>query len=98
MTHPYEQEATAWVATEVERLRSLSYADLLALMSQPPEHRPMEASDGKALGLETHIFWDDRKGQDLRVIVDVWDWTKRFARPIAKQDFIRAPDGSFVGE
>jgi hypothetical protein len=93
VAHRYEQEAAAWVATEIARLRNLSYGDLLALKSQPAEHWPMETADGKTLGMETQIFWDDGKRQNLRVIVDVWD-----SRRIAGNSFIRAPDGSFVGE
>jgi len=47
--------------------------------------------------VETQVFWDDRERQDLRVMVDVWDPSKRLSRSIAKADFIRAPEGSFVG-
>jgi hypothetical protein len=97
LTHPYEHEAATWVVSEIERLRSLSYGDLRALESQR-EHRPMETADGSTLGLETQVFWDDRQRQNLRVMVDVWDPSKRISRSIAKDDFIRAPDGSFVGE
>jgi len=95
---PHAQEAAMWVATEIERLRSLSYDDLMRRQEQP-EHRPVETSDGKRLILETQIFWDDRKRQNLRVLVDVWDPAKRVSLgSITKDDFIRAPDGSFVGE
>lgn len=97
MSRPYEQEAAGWVATEIERLRNLPYDDLLALEGQR-EHRPMETADGKTLGLETQVFWDDRERRNLRVMVDVWDPSKRVSRSIEKDDFIRAPDGSFVGE
>jgi hypothetical protein len=97
VVHPYEQEAAAWVSAEIERLRNLSYDDLLALEGQR-EHRPMETTDGKTLGLETQIFWDDRERRNLRVVVDVWDPSKRISRSIVTNDFIRAPDGSFVGE
>jgi hypothetical protein len=97
VTHPHEQEAASWVANEIKRLRNLSYDDLLALEGQR-EHRTMEATDGTTLGLETQIFWDDRERQNLRVMVDVWDPSKRISRSIVTHDFIRAPDGSFVGE
>jgi hypothetical protein len=97
VTHPHEQEAASWVATEIERLRNLSYDDLLALEGQR-EHRPMETTDGTTLGLETQVFWDDRERQNLRVMVDVWDPSKRISRTIVTHDFIRAPDGSFIGE
>jgi hypothetical protein len=98
VTHPHEDEAAAWVATEIERLRNLSYDDLLLLRNEP-EHRPMKTTDGTTLGLETQVIWDDhRDRRNLRVLVDVWDPSKRISRSIVKDDFIRAPDGSFVGE
>jgi hypothetical protein len=100
VAHTYEQEAAAWIATEIERLRNLSYSDLLSLKSQPAEHRPMETADGKALVMETQLFWDDGKRQNLRVIVDVWDFRVpgHSVIRIAGRSFIRAPNGSFVGE
>jgi hypothetical protein len=48
--------------------------------------------------LETQVFWDDREQRNLRVMVDVWDTSKRISRSIVIDDFIRAPDGSFIGE
>jgi hypothetical protein len=97
VTHPHEDEAAAWVATEIKRLRTLSYDDLLLLRNQP-EHRPMKTADGKTLGLEIQVVWDNHREQrNLRVMVDVWDPSKRISRSIVKDDFIRAPDGSFVG-
>ena len=97
MSHVAEQEAATWVEAEIERLRALTYDDLLALEDQP-EHRPMDTSAGKVLVRETQVFWDDRDRRNLRVMVDVWDPSKRVSRSIVKDDFIRAPDGSFVGE
>jgi hypothetical protein len=59
----------------------------------------METTDGKSLVLETQVFWDDREQRNLRVLVDVWDPAKRVSfGSIASRDFIRAPDGRFVGE
>lgn len=97
MSEAYGQEAAPWVAAEIERLRALSYDALVALVNRE-EHRAMETVDGKALVLETHVFWDDRERRNLRVIVDVWDLSKIISRPIVNDDFIRAPDGTFVGE
>jgi hypothetical protein len=98
VSHADEHEAAAWVAGEIERLRALDYDALLALADGGAEHRPMETADGKALVLETQVFWDDRERRNLRVFVDVWDPSKRVSGSVAKDDFIRAPDGSFVGE
>jgi hypothetical protein len=98
VTHAAKPEAEEWVAEEIRRLRGLSFKDLLPREGQP-EHRPMETADGRALILETQVFWDDRGKTNLRVIVDVWDPAKRLSiGSIASDDFIRAPDGSFVGE
>jgi hypothetical protein len=91
-------EVAQWVAREIERLRGLSFDDLARLESQP-DHQPMFTAAGTPLMLETQVFWDDRAKTNLRVIVDVWDPSKRVSiGSIAKDDFIRAPDGSFVGE
>jgi len=62
-----------------------------------PRHRRVTTA-GRPLVLETQVFWDDREKTNLRVMVDVWDPAKRVSGSIAKDDFIRAPDGSFVGE
>jgi hypothetical protein len=98
MANPETPEAIEWVATEIEQLRGLSFDDLVTLERQP-EHRPMLTATGTPLILETQVFWDDCKKTNLRVMVDVWDPAKRISiGSIAKDDFIRAPDGSFVGE
>jgi hypothetical protein len=98
MSHPNEIEAGEWVETEISRFRALSYEDLLREGSQH-QHRQMVTADGKPLILETQVLWDDREKRNLRVIVDVWDPAKRVSfGSIAKGDFIRAPDGSFIDE
>lgn len=93
-------EAATWVADEIQRLRAMSYEQLLAQRDQPV-HVIRVTSDGKEACLETEVFWDDRPDGNLRVFVSVWGGGRRFwnaARTYAKDDFIRAPDGSFVDE
>jgi hypothetical protein len=98
MSQVNEIEARDWVAAEIKRLRALSYPELLREESQP-EHRQMMTAGGKPLILETQVFWDDQEKSNLRVLVDVWDPAKRVSLgSIAKDDFIRSPDGSFVDE
>jgi hypothetical protein len=65
----------------------------------------MYTTTGKRLILETEIYWDDpSKKKDLRVIVSVWDpapssaATLVYDDQITHEDFVRAPDGSFVDE
>jgi hypothetical protein len=62
-----------------------------------PEHISVEDAGGSFVG-EVNVFWDDRKGGNLRVIVDAWIRGFVMGRTLAKDDFILAPDGSFVGE
>jgi hypothetical protein len=98
VAHPCEHEAAAWVAGEIERLRALSYGCLVRLEGRP-EHRALEASDKTPLVLESQVLWDDRERRNLRIMVDVWDPSRRLTtRSVARDDFVRAPDGSFVGE
>jgi hypothetical protein len=97
VTPGHEQEAAAWVSTEIQRLRTLSYEDLAA-QEGLREHRPMETAEQKALVMETMIFWDDGERQNLRVMVDVWDPSKHISCSIVIDDFIRAPDGSFIDD
>jgi hypothetical protein len=98
MANPDAGEAAEWVAREIERLRGLSFEELETLEGRP-EHRSMLTAAGKPLMLERQVFWDDDEKTNLRVMVDAWDSAKRISiGSIAKDDFIRAPDGSFVGE
>jgi hypothetical protein len=63
----------------------------------------MLSASGDVLIRETHVFSDSGgKGGDLRVTVDVWNpeggGRFGFIRSLAAEDFIKAPDGRFVGE
>jgi hypothetical protein len=97
VTTTHEEDAAASVEAEIKRLRNLAFSDLLALEGQS-EHRSIETADGKTLGLEVQIFWDDREHENLRVMVDAWDPSRLLSRSIARGGFIKAPDESFVGE
>jgi hypothetical protein len=97
VAHAHHERAATWVAAEIARLRSLTYDDLLALQGLS-EHQSMETDDRKTLGMESQVVFDDREQRNLRVLVDAWDASRLFSRSIARADFIKAPDGSFVGE
>lgn len=96
MRHPDEVEAREWVASEVRRLRSMSYDDLLVSLDDPI-HKVISRS-GRPLMGETCIFWDSGEPGPLRVMVDICEPKLGVVRSIASDDFIRAPDGSFIGE
>jgi hypothetical protein len=61
--------------------------------------------DGTEWQIEVNVFWDDRKGGDVRVIADLttfnpnsWWNVVPIQTSDAADDFIMAPDGTFVGE
>src|SRR5258705_13878828 len=94
--HPDEVEARKWVSEQIDRLRALSYDDLLEQLDEP-EHYTIRSRTGRELMGETQVFWDSREDGDLRVLVDVCEPKPGVVSSIVSDDFIRAPDGSFVG-
>jgi hypothetical protein len=95
--HPDNTEAQEWVHAQIQRLRSASYADLLEQRGEPA-HYAIQSRTGRDLMGETSVFWDGSEQGLLRVVVDVREPKFGVVRSIAADDFIRAPDGSFVGE
>lgn len=97
-------EADALVDNEVKRLRALTYGDVLARRNET-QHDDVTTPSGVPLLLEVDVFWDDERRRTLRVGVDIWqvpasvgDGRWRGTTPVARRDFIRAPDGSFVDD
>jgi hypothetical protein len=95
--HPDEVEAREWVEAQVNRLRSMSYPELLAQLDEPV-HYDIRSRTGRVLMGETQVFWDSGEEGPLRVMVDVCEPKPGIVSSIASEDFIRGPDGSFVGE
>jgi hypothetical protein len=88
--------AGTWIAPEIARLRAFSYEELRAMEAQSSTDEEMRADDGRTFVRNVMVAWD-RSGErrDLRVTVAVFREDGGFA--VAVDDFIRAPDGSFVG-
>ena len=97
MAHPDYDEAAEWVGAETERLRAVSYEDLLGQVGLPI-HVEIESRTGRVLMGETQVFYDSPDRETLRVLVDICEPRPGIVRSIVSDDFIRAPDGSFVGE
>ncbi|HET9411072.1 MAG TPA: hypothetical protein VFO75_04220, partial [Candidatus Dormibacteraeota bacterium] len=91
-----EKEARPLLKTRVSQLRAMSYHDLRALLDKETVIE-VEASTGRRYTIETSVFWDGAKDRDLRVIVSIDDGGWRAYAPMT-DDFIMAPDGSFVDE
>jgi hypothetical protein len=58
----------------------------------------VESPSGRVFQLEVLTFWDDKRARDLRVMVAIDDSMGWRIRDYLSDDFIMAPDGSFVGE
>jgi hypothetical protein len=86
----------ALIGAWLKELRRRPYRDLVFRMGDT-QTKEVTGEDGKQYQLEVQVFWDSRKGGDVRVIVSGDDGGGRAFRPLTS-DFVMAPDGSFVGE
>jgi hypothetical protein len=96
-----ESEAEAILEAEIARLRSLGY-DGLQRFLRADAHQIRSAS-GTLYNIETQAFPDDarwfrKRSGILRVMVSIDDGHGRRAFHPLTDDFIIAPDGTFVGE
>jgi len=94
---PDQAEAEAWVAAEIDRLRAMSYEELVGLEDYPI-HYAVPSQSGRRLMGETQVFWEvpDEPGP-LRVLVDICELQPGVVvTSIAIDQFVRAPDGSFI--
>ena len=97
MSHPDEVESREWVETHINRLRSMSYVELLEFLDVPTHYR-VESRTGRVLMGESQVFWDRGEEGPLRIMVDICEPKPGVVSSIASDDFIRAPDGSFIDE
>jgi hypothetical protein len=91
-----KEEARPLLATEISAWRSRSYADLVGQMKEPSAFE-VEGASGAKYQVEIEVFWDDKPGGNIRVICSIDDGGWRAFSPLS-DDFIMAPDGSFVDE
>lgn len=88
-------EARQVLAGKIAQLRRRSYTDLLRFME--PEGLEVAGPSGTIYQLEVQAFWDDKRSRHLRVLASIDDGGWRAFAPLC-EDFIIAPDGSFIGE
>ena len=88
-------EARQVLAGKIAELRRSSYTDLLRHME--PEGLQVAGPSGVTYQLEVQAFWDDKRSRHLRVLASIDDGGWRAFAPLC-DDFIIAPDGSFIGE
>jgi hypothetical protein len=90
-------EARSILGAEVVRLRSASYSDLVERLLNNEESVERVGSSGARYAIECRAFWDGEPQGNLRVRAMIDDGGWRSFVPLV-EDFILAPDGSFVGE
>ena len=74
----------------------MSYQELQRLLREQ-DRLDVCGPSGVSYQLEVEAVWDDRPGGNLRVFGHIDDRGLRAVAPLT-EDFIMAPDGSFVGE
>jgi hypothetical protein len=90
------REARAVLSEHLRRYRTMSHGDLQRLLVETDVVESHGAS-GAAYQIEIHAVWDRDPGGNLRVLGHVDDGGLRAFVPLS-QDFVMAPDGSFIGE
>lgn len=95
---PVPDEARRILDEWVRRLRALPHGELLDRYSRVQVVEISDAPSGTPYQVEIEAYWDNRKKRNLRIFVTVWPGeTGPPFKPIS-DDFIVAPDGTFVGE
>ncbi len=91
-------EAREILTRQLGELRKLSYAELRRLMDNPPGEVEVSGLSGTLYQLEVEVRWDSPNShENIRVMVSIDDGGLRAFHPLM-DDFIKAPDESFVGE
>ena len=90
------EEARTLLADELSSWRARSYPELVEKMKDVIAFE-VEGRSGAMYQIEIEVFWDDRRGGNLRVVGGIDDGGLRAFAPLT-DDFIMAPDGTFVGE
>jgi hypothetical protein len=91
------EEAISLLDQELAAFRRESYEKLVRLMSVGSLDFELAGPSGVKCQVEIQVVWDDRRGGNVRVIGSIDDGGFRALKPL-NRDFIKAPDGSFVGE
>jgi hypothetical protein len=89
-------EAKSLLKNELSRYRKRSYAELLSLLGHPETFERVSPS-GAIYQIEMEVFFDDNSRSTLRVSGAIDDGGWRAFSPLC-DNFLMAPDGSFIGE
>ncbi|MDH3475067.1 MAG: hypothetical protein OEM59_15405 [Rhodospirillales bacterium] len=90
-------EAKTVLAEVIARYRDRDYGALARLLGNP-EIFEAPGPSGKLYQIEAEALWDDKAEDNLRLIVSIDDGGLLSSFSPMSDDFVMAPDGSFVGE
>ena len=90
-------EAIAMLERELAVFRGESYETLVTGMPAGAITFERVGRSGARYQIEIQIFWDGQPHGDVRVLGSIDDGGRRAFVPL-NREFIKAPDGSFVGE
>jgi hypothetical protein len=90
-------EAARLLEDELTRYRALTYAQLVDRLHAGERHEQRVGPSGAEYQLETLCIWDGEPGKDILVIGSIDDGGWRAFAPLTRS-FIKARDGTFVGE
>jgi hypothetical protein len=91
-----KKEAQALLTEQLGAYRRRSYVDLAASIGEVRSGE-IASPSGREYQTEVNVLWDDRPDGNIRVIGSIDDGGFRAFAPLT-DSFIKAPDGSFVGE
>ena len=91
-----KDEALSLLATQLAEYRAWSHTALQQLLGNPAV-KEVRGQSGVMYQIEIEAVWDREPGGPLRVLGAVDDAGWRAYAPLT-DDFIMAPDGSFVDE
>ena len=85
------------LADKLSEYRKLTYEQLVSKVDQKSDRFELTRSSGVMYQVVIRMVWDDKDGEDVRVLglIDDGGWRAFF--PLA-DSFIVAPNGAFVGE
>jgi len=91
-------EAGGILEQQIGSLRERPYSELKQLVeARVIQTLEIVGASGTRYNVEAQALWDSKKRNNIRVLASIDDGGTRAFHPVTC-DFIKAPDGSFVGE
>ncbi len=91
-------EAGGILEQQIGSLRERPYSELKQLVeARVIQTLEIVGASGTRYSVEAQALWDSKKRDNIRVLASIDDGGTRAFHPVTC-DFIKAPDGSFVGE